>query len=770
MKKKLIIFILFLILPTASIAGIDPYCNNKVDEIFLINLDKLKIKNINIKVDNYRKWTRNSINILIGNFRWIPQKFKKRFSSDITVKFENDLICNFRGRIRHNGDQKDHIALKENSIIQSVDIHLKTGNIYGITKFKLLRPNTRGNFKDEIFLTELLREFNYLAPRTNYVEATINGVSSKMIFQEKATKELLEFNLRREGPIFEGDERFLFRLSEHLPDNQLSNNAIGMLPLLEDGINAMLAKQTNSNWITRSENHSVISYNSLSNLNLTYLLYTNKYKDIKNNFSYSNYTLDNNLLALNDPKNILRLDIYNLIIFATNGWHGLVPNNRKFYWNSIENFFEPINYDSNANIEDEPSVFHLPFSNQIELAFNDLEKLLTNINIKNFSKKITIRGLNLNEQQVEKKINIIKRNLYKLKDIYLKIDPEVIAYNRNNKIKKEMWDKYYKSLYKISPNIYLVKHASKNNLFKRCEIKNLNCVDYSFNKQELVNLVEGDLTKNDKEYQYLGLGTDSNNFLINSKYKKIKFQDTYFYFDENIKYSHDEEKKEFNIFQNKPEARAFFYKGKLKDINVIFYGYKDELKSELSIHPIDQRGLTGCLSMINLNVKNISIKSDKSSCEDAVNLINVEGSLNEINIIDSFRDGLDIDFSKVEINYINIISSKNDCVDLSAGNYKLNKLNLINCGDKGLSIGEKSFLYLNEINIENSNIGIASKDSSISKLNKAHLKNLKTCVSAYNKKQEFYGSFLEIKNMECKNYVQKTDADIKSKIIIENEL
>ena len=47
---------------------------------------------------------------------------------------------------------------------------------------------------------------------------------------------------------------------------------------------------------------------------------------------------------------------------------------------------------------------------------------------------------------------------------------------------------------------------------------------------------------------------------------------------------------------------------------------------------------------------------------------------------------------------------------------------------------------------------------------------MKTCVSAYNKKQEFYGSFLEIKNIECKNYVHKTDVDTKSKIIIENEL
>ena len=79
-------------------------------------------------------------------------------------------------------------------------------------------------------------------------------------------------------------------------------------------------------------------------------------------------------------------------------------------------------------------------------------------------------------------------------------------------------------------------------------------------------------------------------------------------------------------------------------------------------------------------------------------------------------------------------------------------------------------LVLNEIIAENSNIGIASKDSSVTKINNAYLKNLKTCVSAYNKKQEFDGGFLEIRNMECKNYFHKTDSDIASKIIIENEL
>ena len=47
-----------------------------------------------------------------------------------------------------------------------------------------------------------------------------------MLFQEKAAKELLEFNKRREGPILEGDQKF-FKLVKDIPDNNLSNWDVG---------------------------------------------------------------------------------------------------------------------------------------------------------------------------------------------------------------------------------------------------------------------------------------------------------------------------------------------------------------------------------------------------------------------------------------------------------------------------------------------------------------------------------------------------------------
>ena len=71
-------------------------------------------------------------------------------------------------------------------------------SLTGITKFKLLRPKTRGILEDEILITEILRNLNYIAPRTIKVQTRVNEATTEMIFQEKAAKEMLEFNKRKD--------------------------------------------------------------------------------------------------------------------------------------------------------------------------------------------------------------------------------------------------------------------------------------------------------------------------------------------------------------------------------------------------------------------------------------------------------------------------------------------------------------------------------------------------------------------------------------------
>ena len=104
------------------------------------------------------EWSR----IITNRFRYVPDKYKKDMINS-NRHIEDDSKCSMQGRVRHSGDEKDHIGQMQNSITQSLDVHLIDGNIKGITKFKLFRPNTRGNLEDEILITEILRNLNYLA-------------------------------------------------------------------------------------------------------------------------------------------------------------------------------------------------------------------------------------------------------------------------------------------------------------------------------------------------------------------------------------------------------------------------------------------------------------------------------------------------------------------------------------------------------------------------------------------------------------------------------
>ena len=140
----------------------------------------------------------------------VSEKFKSRFKSTIHVYFDKRIKCTFKANIRQHGDFSDHLKLVNGNLFQSVDISLLEGHIDGIINFKLLIQETRKNPNDEIILTELLRSMNYLAPRTNLITVKLNNLTKTMLFQEKEEKEMLEYNLRREGPLLEGDERYVF--------------------------------------------------------------------------------------------------------------------------------------------------------------------------------------------------------------------------------------------------------------------------------------------------------------------------------------------------------------------------------------------------------------------------------------------------------------------------------------------------------------------------------------------------------------------------------
>ena len=772
MKKVSFLFFLIIFFSfelEADIQQVDKNflgCNYDINEKNLKEINNLKIKRINVDVNNYRNWIVNSIRIITSRSRYVSDTNKQRFKSNISVEFEDGSFCNFVGRIRHHGDEMDHISLAGNTIIQSIDVHLDEGNIRGITKFKLLRPNTRGKLEDEIFLTELLRNLNFLAPRTMKVNVRINETNSVMIFQEKAAKELLEFNKRREGPILEADERFFFRSVNKLPSNQKSNWDIGVVPLMNNSIKHLLARQVNSNIMLKSDGLNKMSFNSSTNLNLIYLYYSNKFQDGTNNFHYFDYDLDNTLLAMFNPEKITKLDTYNLLIQSTNSQHGLAANNRKFFWNSIENYFEPINYDSNPNIDlkrptTTTAIYRLPISEDFLSSFGILEKKLLDLNLKKISANINNAGIKMTEKKVSDKIKKILRNLNVIKINYLNIDNKALLEHNKFKPIDNLLERFNKTLNEVEPNVFLVKYNENSGNLQRCKIFLKDCKDYKFSQENLTDLLEGELILNEKIYQFLGKSLNFDNIKKNRNFNIMNFDDSKIFYEDGIKVKLDQQNNLLEIIQEEVGSRAYIINGILTDLKIKFYNFNnDTLDEKPKNFPNDSNGLTGCLSLINLEVRNIELSAENSSCEDAINLINVNGLVDKVSINNSYSDGLDVDFSNVEIKNLDIKNSRNDCVDFSSGNYVLGELVLSDCGDKALSVGEGSRLNIKNIQASNSKMGIASKDSSIVNLDNARVENVSTCLAAYKKKQEFNGGIINISNnFYCNNFKNKQSVD-----------
>ncbi len=774
--KKYIFFIFFFIFinnyvwakqnkPIKKLNG----CYFKVHKNYTKEIDLLKIKLIEVDIHDYRKWTVNGVRILTNRYRYVPEKYKERFNSTISITYENNVKCVFDARVRHSGDEKDHIGRFKNSITQSLDIHLKNGNIRGITKFKLLRPKTRGILEDEILITEILRNLNYIAPRTIKVQTRVNEVTTEMIFQEKAAKEMLEFNKRREAPILEADERFFFKTVSKIEDNQLSGWSAGVVPLMNKSSKYMLTKQVNSHILQKSDGHKIMSLNAVNNLNLVFLHFSNRFQDEINNFNYFDYDLDNTLMGAFDKQKISNLDIYNIFMQSINGEHGLAANNRKFYWNPIENFFEPINYDTNSNIENtiQEGKIRYPVSENFYSSFETLRTNLKDLDYSKILKNLNLSGLNFSEIDLKKKINKIIKNLNQVERNYLDFASEKMIQHNKTKSFKNILSKFHKNLKDNHPETFLIKNNFDMNNFQKCKIFLEKCIDIKLSPGELSSLLEGDLEKENKFFQYLGGRFDYEESINKGAYNVKKFIDTTIYYQDGIEIIVDETNNSLEIRQNHNGAKAFFLNGKIENVSIYYEGHSDDNdfnKIKPIGFPINEKGLTGCLSFINLKVKDIKIIASNSSCEDTVNFINTFGSLKNIEIENSISDAMDVDFSRLDIDRIKIKSAGNDCVDFSYGSYKIESLIASNCGDKALSVGEKSKLSLNKIIASDSLIGIASKDSSVVNFDKAIFNSLEICLEAYKKKQEFEGGIINFSGMECDYKKQDILHDEKSLI------
>ena len=114
---------------------------------------------------------RNLFNIYRDKNKNISAKFKKNFKANLIITDKEKNECSLSGRVRVNGDQKDHISIKEGIFISSMDIRIKDNlnpdlEIQGILLTMYDRRNklssqveqeARDYFKDKVYQTVIPR-------------------------------------------------------------------------------------------------------------------------------------------------------------------------------------------------------------------------------------------------------------------------------------------------------------------------------------------------------------------------------------------------------------------------------------------------------------------------------------------------------------------------------------------------------------------------------------------------------------------------------------
>ncbi len=564
-----------------------------------------------------------------------------------------------------------------------------------------------------------------------------------------------------EGPILEGDERFTIDNHKKVYRDDLS-----------------LARLDNTNYALKNDINLKTSIFSISKLNKTYINHGNSNgKDL--NFMPLDKLFVNTSYLFNKKENLKKFQLYESLMYALDSQHNLSIDDRRFYFDPVYKYFKPVYYDGKSKIlENNQSlpIEKLRTSSSIhakEGASSALD-LIKNLNNQKILLRLQNNGLNMKNSElnsVKKKITNRLEVLLNTKPNLVQFDSEKLALNniQNNRVKGK--------------EIRLVYTNAANNKFKICNISLSNCIEFEttfenyktlisqmisqkFNKKSL-NIFNQEANYNNKnfpfnKYHYLFL-YDQAAIIQKNKYELIKVGNEFnIFYSDGINFRIDKKNKNISFIKSKVDGRAYINGSSIENWSVSILD-NSTIKND---YYGNFNNLTGCLTFIDLNIKNLTISSQDTKCEDAINFIRSKGTIEKIDILKSKSDGVDFDFSSLEVKNVFVNNVQGDCLDFSFGNYKIRNIILKNCGDKAISIGEKSKFVGADIKIENALSGVSSKDSSDTIIENVQVRKTKNCFSAYRKKQEFSGSKLVVNDYTCKNYQNKIFKDNNSIVIL----
>lgn len=155
--------------------------------------------------------------------------------------------------------------------------------------------------------------------------------------------------------------------------------------------------------------------------------------------------------------------------------------------------------------------------------------------------------------------------------------------------------------------------------------------------------------------------------------------------------------------------------------------------------------------------------------DDIVNVMNSHFEVNNCYFHDILSDALDGDFAIGEINDCLFEEIGNDALDFSGSDIKINDCKISNVHDKALSAGENSLVEVKNLEIDQCEIALTSKDKSEIKGENIGISNSIIGICAFKKKSQFGPGRLELDNSRITDPEIKFLIEIGSQLIIDGE-
>jgi hypothetical protein len=690
--------------------------------------------------------------------------------------------------IRLKGDITDHIEDKRWSLRVKVK-----GNdaIFGMTRFSLQDPKVCG-YINEWLLHQLYRYEGLISLRFKFVDVIINGKNMGIYaLEESFSKELIEHNNRREGPILKFNEKYLwdgtygnkgtvksqadiffasdidvFRTKKTYADKNLLLN-YGVASLMLDNFRAGLAQPSQVFDIDRLAKLYALANLTNSDHVLRWKNVRYYYNPILNKLEAIGYNSYSSGMRIGQRREMIFSNSYPQGYFVTE-YHNMLFEDDDFltkYMQALEKFSDQAYLDA----------FFLSIEDELQM---NLSILYRNYPFYDFNKtdfynnQRLIRGM-LNPA-IAAKARAIKNNQVNAPKFqvantgFLPIVPVAIQSSSGDSSfplrtavlpgKAQSRPLKYHEVYFADPAEQKATSLLRGRFLFIYRIVGLDELHSS--PLEILSLDESGLTLLDHQKALKDLAADRI-FEVDAAKREVRVRPGSWQLSKDIVVP-----KGFRVvcpagvkldltnsaklvshspltFTGTKNAPIIFNSSDSsgQGLVVLSADGKSILKHvyfrNLTNPSCDAWNLTGAITFYESPVGFFNCEFVKNNAEDSLNIVRTNFLVDSCYFGRAASDAIDVDFGDGEILSTNFANSSNDAIDVSGGRVSVQDVFIDGAGDKGLSAGEGCRLVAKDVKLKNVEIAVASKDRSSLSLYDAVITDAQVGLTVFQKKPEF---------------------------------